>query len=400
MELGLERVSIVAERMRLANPTFCSISVAGTNGKGSTVAMLEAILVAAGYKVGAYTSPHMLEYNERVRVAMQPATDTALCNAFQRIEDTRRETPLTYFEFGTLAALEVFRNENVDIALLEVGLGGRLDAVNVIDADVAIVTLIGIDHTRWLGNSRMEIGREKAGIFRAGRPAVCTDLDPPATVARTAEAVGARFLRLGRDFNIEREQQSWCWRSGNRVRTGLPFPAMRGDHQLHNAAGALMALETLADRVPVAQAHIRDGLLSALLPGRFQTLPGLPVQVLDVAHNAEAAAVLATTLQQQVIVGRTLAVVGMLKDKPLAAVMAAVRSVIDHWFLATLTVERGATAEELHTALKTTSPAAPASLHPDVLHAFEAARAEASERDRIVAFGSFYTVSDIISAEK
>ncbi|GMQ76538.1 MAG: bifunctional tetrahydrofolate synthase/dihydrofolate synthase [Gammaproteobacteria bacterium] len=400
MELGLDRVRVVAKRMGLMRPPFCTISVAGTNGKGSTVAMLEAIMDAAGYRVGAYTSPHILTYNERIRSGMQPASDARLCDAFEHIERARGDTPLTYFEFGTMAALHLFCEENLDVAVLEVGLGGRLDAVNVVDADVAIITAVDIDHTRWLGDDRERIGHEKAGIFRAGRPAICADPDPPQSVLRSADAVGARLLRLGRDFRAEPQVASWCWRSLQRVRAGLPYPTMRGAHQLHNAAGALMALEALSARLPVSQSHVRSGLLSAVLPGRFQTLPGMPVRVLDVAHNAQAASALAQTLKQQVVSGRTYAVVGMLRDKPAAAVMAAMAAVVDRWYLATLPVARGATAEQLCQALAAAGAEAPAARYDDVPSAYRAACSAAGAHDRIVVFGSFHTVSDIISLEK
>lgn len=397
MELGLDRVSVVADRLHLCNPTFCAISVAGTNGKGSTVAMLEAIAHAAGYKVGAYTSPHMHRYNERVRIAKKPVNDTQLCAAFEHIEHTRGDTPLTYFEFGTLAALQLFRQEQIDLAILEVGLGGRLDAVNVLDAEAAIVTSVGTDHKHWLGESREQIGREKAGIFRRGRPAICADPAPPASVPDVAEEVGARFLQIGRDFEIQRDITSWCWQAGRQVRAGLPYPALRGEHQLLNAAAALMALDTLSARVPVNQADVRSGLLAAVIPGRFQTLAGLPVRVLDVAHNIEAAVQLCATLKAQPVMGKTAAVLGMLEDKPIDRVVAAMAPIVDHWYLATLSVERGATAARLCEALQHAGVKTPVSLHADPVSAYRAACAGARQHDRVVVFGSFYTVSDILS---
>jgi dihydrofolate synthase/folylpolyglutamate synthase len=399
MELGLDRVSIVAERLALTQPPFRTISVAGTNGKGSTVAMLQAILHAAGYKVGAYTSPHMLRYNERVCIGADSVSDAQLCAAFERIEQTRSDTPLTYFEFGTLAALQLFAQQQVDVAILEVGLGGRLDAVNVIDADAAIVTSVGTDHTHWLGQGREQIGREKAGIFRRGRPAICADPDPPTSVRQVADKVGGQFLQIGDDFRIEREPASWCWRSRQQLRAGLPYPAMRGEYQVRNAAAALMALETLSEHLPVTQAQIRDGLLTAIIPGRFQTLPGWPVRVLDVAHNAEAAAALAETLKAQPVLGKTAAVLGILRDKPIERVMSAMAPVVDCWYLTTLATERGATAEELLAALKAVGIDASALLYPDPRSAYRAACNDAREPDRVVVFGSFYTVSDILSGE-
>lgn len=395
MELGLDRVSAVTARMGL-QPPFCTITVAGTNGKGSTVALLEAILHAAGYKVGTYTSPHMLRYNERVRIASDCASDQALCEAFAQIEHVRGEIPLTYFEFGTLAALHMFCAAGVEVALLEVGLGGRLDAVNVLDADAAIVTSIGTDHTHWLGESREQIGREKAGIFRAGRPAICADVDPPASIAERAAAVKARLLQIGRDFHVEREGSSWHWRSPTQLRAGLPHPAMRGEYQLRNAAAALMALECVRERLPVTQADVRNGLLQAQLPGRFQTLPGLPVRVLDVAHNAEAAQALAATLHAQAVPGQTLAVFGVLRDKPIIRMLSALAPIVQRWYLATLAVDRGSTAEELRAALTAAGIDAPVTLHPDPMSAFSSACQAARAHDRVVVLGSFYTVSDIL----
>lgn len=394
IKLGLDRIREVQKRLRAEQLPFPIVTVAGTNGKGSTVAMLESILHAAGYKVAAYTSPHLLDYNERVRIARLPVDDARLCAAFARVDHARHATPLTYFEFGTLAAIEVFRDARVDLAVLEVGLGGRLDAVNAWDADVAVITAIGIDHTEWLGPDRESIGREKAGVMRAGRAAVCSDPAPPASIAQAAQAIGARLYQLPRDFACERQGASWNWRSGESLRAGLPYPALRGDYQLDNAAGVLMALALLADRFPVTQAQVRAGLLDAALPGRFQTLPGTPARVLDVAHNPQAAQALAATLRQQRVPGRTLAVVGMLKDKPLREVLAVLAPGVDAWFLGSLPqTPRGASAEQLRAALP---PSATASVHADVASAYRAALVQARSQDRIVVFGSFYTVGAIL----
>ncbi|OGI52965.1 MAG: bifunctional folylpolyglutamate synthase/dihydrofolate synthase [Candidatus Muproteobacteria bacterium RIFCSPHIGHO2_02_FULL_65_16] len=398
MELGLERVHAVLEQMDLRRPGFCAVTVAGTNGKGSTVAMLEACLRAAGYKVGAYTSPHLVRYNERVRLDGRAATDAELCDAFARVEAARGETPLTYFEFGTLAAFDLFRAAGTEVAALEVGLGGRLDAVNGIDADAAIVTSIGIDHTSWLGPDRESIGREKAGVFRAGRPAICGDPAPPASIAATAAAVGADLLLLDRDFFIERGRDGWTWRHGSRVRAGLPYPALRGDYQLRNAACAVTALELLSGRFPLSQAHIRAGLLNAAIAGRFQVLPGAPVRVLDVAHNPDAVRALAATLRQQPAGGKTLAVFGMLKDKDIAASARAMEGVVDRWYVATLHTPRGATADEIAAALARAGVTAPVLAHADVIGAYDAACRDADARDRVVVFGSFHTVGDILSS--
>ncbi len=383
--------------MALRVPSYAVITVAGTNGKGSTVAMLDAILRAAGYRVGAYTSPHLVRYNERIRIDGVEASDSELCRAFERIEQARGATPLTYFEFGTLAAFECFHRARIDVAVLEVGMGGRLDAVNAVDADCAVLTAIDIDHTAWLGSTRAAIAREKAGVFRGGRPAVVSDPDPPAAVAEVAAAVGARLYRIDRDFSFERTEGGWNWRGPDRVRTGLPLPAMRGDYQLLNAAGVLMALELLADRFPVTQANIRDGLLNAVVQGRFQVLPGRPTRVLDVGHNPHAARALAATLRQQPVRGRSIAVFGMLKDKDVAGVAQALAGSFDAWHVATLTGERGAAADELAVTLHAHGVTAPISLYADPISAYEAACRAARDEDRVVVFGSFYTVGDILA---
>lgn len=384
--------------MRLRQPPFRVLTVAGTNGKGSAVAMLEAILRAAGYQTGAYTSPHLIKYNERVRVNGADATDEVLCAAFERIEAARGEIPLTYFEFGTLAALDQFSRAGIDVAVLEVGLGGRLDAVNAIDADAAIVTSIGIDHVQWLGDTREAIGREKAGIFRRDRPAVCADPEPPASIAEAARAVGARLYQRDRDFFVERGDSGWTFRSPSGVRAGLPYPSLRGDYQLDNAAGVLMALEAVSDRLPVSQQQVREGLVTAVVAGRFQVLPGLPLRVLDVAHNPDAVRRLAVTLKQQPVAGRTLAVFGMLRDKDIAGAARAMRDVVDAWYVTTLGgTERGASAEEAAQALAAAGIDKPVTKFTDARAAYADARRAAAPVDRIVVFGSFYMVGDILS---
>lgn len=384
------------DRLELAQLPFAVVTVTGTNGKGSTVAMLEQALHAAGYRVGAYTSPHLIDYNERVRLGTHEVSDAELCAAFERVEAARAATSLTYFEFGTLAAVELFRLRNVDIAILEVGLGGRLDAVNAWDADVAIVASVGIDHTDWLGPDRESIGAEKAGIFRADRCAICGDPDPPHSLLRHAAQIGARLRQLGRDFSFERSDGGWSWRAGDRVIAGLPYPAMRGDYQLRNAACVLMALDCLAGRFPVKIADIRAGLLNAVLPGRFQTLPGRPIRVLDVAHNPQAAEALARTLRAQPAAGRTIAVCAMLRDKPIAEVLAIVAPLIARWHVAGLGGERGTSAEDMHQALTQAGVRDAVALHVDVEQAYAAALAEAGDDDRIVVFGSFHTVGAIL----
>ncbi len=400
VELGLARVAEVRDRLDLAQPAFAIITVAGTNGKGSTVAMLEHVLHAAGYRVGAYTSPHLLDYNERVHIATEAVSDADLCAAFERVEVARADTPLTYFEFGTLAALGHFRQQNLDIAILEVGLGGRLDAVNAWDADVAIVTSVGIDHTEWLGPDRESIGREKAGIYRAQRCAICGDPEPPRSLIEVAEQAGAHLLCVNRDFDFERLPESWIWRALDKMHAGLPYPAMRGDYQLYNAACVIMALSCLAARFPVKMADIRAGLLNAVLPGRFQTLPGRPVRVLDVAHNAQAAKALAHTLSAQVVPGRTIAVCGMLHDKPIVEVLRILVPLVSSWHVAGLPGTRGTSTEDMRAALAAAGVSEGVGLHEDIEQAYAAALAEANENDRIVVFGSFHTVSAILRQPK
>jgi len=397
IELGLERMRIVRDRLGLSRLPFTLATVGGTNGKGSTVAMLAETWQAAGYRVGAYSSPHLLTFHERIRLGPRLVTDAELCAAFARVEQARGETPLTYFEFGTLAAVDLFREDRADLVVLEVGLGGRLDAVNAWDADVAIVTSVGTDHQDWLGTDREQIGFEKAGIFRAGRCAICGDPDPPQSLQAHARDIGARLLCLNRDFSVEANGTAWTWRAGSRVLSGLPHPSLRGDYQLLNAACVLMALDCLAVRWPVTTADIRAGLTRAILPGRFQTLPGVPRQVLDVAHNVEAAEALARTLASQAIAGRTQAVCAMLSDKPMAEVVRLLAPEIAHWHIAGLDVPRGASADVLHAAL-TQAGVTEVTEHPDLESAYRAALRDAGPDDRVLVFGSFHTVGAILRA--
>jgi len=383
--------------MGLRRPAFAAITITGTNGKGSTTVMCETILRRAGYRVGTYTSPHLIAYNERIRIDGRNVSDDDLCAAFERIEAARGTVPLTYFEFGTLAAFDIFRDAKIDIAVLEVGMGGRLDAVNAIDSDAAIVTAVDIDHTAWLGHTREAIGYEKAGIFREGRPAICGDPNPPAIIAAEAARIGAKLLQFNRDFFVERSGTEWTWRCGDRLRVGLPYPSLRGDYQLFNAACALTAIAMLADRFPVTQADVREGLISGVIPGRFQVLPGRPVRVLDVAHNAQAARSLAATLKQQRVEGRTLAVIGMLKDKDIVSVIGPLADVVDRWYPTTLHTPRGATAAQLIDSLAAAGVSALAQGYDDVHQAYAAAQREATEADRLVVFGSFHTVGDILA---
>jgi len=394
--LGLERIEAVRARMGLAFD--CPVvTVGGTNGKGSTCAMLEAILRAAGYRTGLYTSPHLLRYNERVRIAGAEAADEALAEGFAAVEAARGEVPLTYFEFGTLAAAWLFAREKPDALVLEVGLGGRLDAVNVFDADCAVLTSIGIDHVDYLGGTREAIGREKAGIFRAGRPAVVADPQPPQSVLEAAAALGARLVLIGRDFRCRADGAQWVFESPDGRRMTLAHPALRGAMQLRNAGAALAALEALRERLPIGMQDVRRGLAEVTLGGRFQVLPGRPQVVLDVAHNPEAAGVLASNLGASGFSPETIAVLGMLRDKDIEGVLRAMAARITRWHLATLGGPRGADAETLERALRAAGAAEPASRHPSVAAALAAARAEAGEGDKIVVFGSFLTVAEAMA---
>lgn len=395
--LGLDRVRAVLGR--LAIPKFCPIvTVGGTNGKGSTCAMLEAILGAAGYRVGCYTSPHLLRYNERVRIAGREADDAALGESFRMVETARGETALTYFEFGTLAAWAAFARSGLDVLVLEVGLGGRLDAVNVFDPDAAVLTSIGLDHQDYLGDTRERIGWEKAHIFRAGRPAIVGDPNPPQSVVEHARAIGAALAVIGREFGFTAEANQWRYFGPGGARGGLAYPALRGAVQLSNAACAIAVLDALRERLPVGAQDVRTGLARVELPGRFQVLPGEPAIVLDVAHNPQAASVLAENLAAMGPARRTLAVVGMLRDKDLAGVCARLRGRVDRWYAATLDNPRGATAAELAAAIAVADASADVREFPAPGLALAAAREEAGRDDRIVAFGSFFTVASVMAA--
>ena len=399
IELGLDRLFVV--KAALKQIQICPvITVGGTNGKGSTCAMLEAILTAAGYRVGLYTSPHLLHYNERVRINAQPASDEALCAAFAKVEKARGETPLTYFEFGTLGAWEVFASAGLDVIILEVGLGGRLDAVNIYDPDCAIVTGIDLDHVDFLGDTREKIAFEKAGIFRAGKPAICGDFQAPQILAEHAHKLGADLQLIGRDFGYETqtETRQWSWWGRKHAkRGGLAHPALRGTRQLGNASVVLAALDALQDKLPLSMAEIRKGLAVVELPGRFQTLPGRPVVVLDVAHNPQAARVLADNLLDQGFYGTTWAVCGMLRDKDMAGVIATLKGRIERWLPATLAGPRGASSDELTQCLRAAGETVEAGFDT-VVAAYTYAQEKAAENDRIVVFGSFLTVADVLES--
>ncbi len=394
--LGLDRVRRVLERLAL--PAFCPIVVVGgTNGKGSTCAMLEAILGAAGYRTGCYTSPHLVRYNERVRIAGRAVGDDVLVDGFAAVEAVRGGEPLTYFEFGTLAAWVAFARARIDALVLEVGLGGRLDAVNAFEPEVAVLTSVDLDHREYLGDTREQVGWEKAHIFRAGRPAIVGDPNPPASVVEHARSIGAGLLVIGREFGYAAEAGQWRYFGPGGARGGLAYPALRGAAQLGNAACAIAALDALHARLPVSAQDIRNGLAVVELPGRFQVLPGRPAVVLDVAHNPQAAGVLAENLAAMPPGRRTLAVVGMLRDKDLAGVLARLRGRVQGWYAATLDNPRGATAAALATAIVAADANAVVREFDSPRAAYAAALEEAGGDDRIVVFGSFFTVADVMA---
>jgi len=386
--LGLDRVQQVLGGMgvQIRCPV---ITVGGTNGKGSTCAMLESILCAGGQRTGRYTSPHLVRYNERVRVGGLEVDDESLSEGFAAVERARGQTPLTYFEFGTLAAIWVFAEQKIEAAILEVGLGGRLDAVNVLDANCAVLTSVGIDHVDYLGADRESIGREKAGIFRAGRPAVVADPDPPQSVL---QAPGEKLL-LGKDFGFSQQESQWTYWGPRGKRSGLAHPALRGSVQLRNAAAALCALDAL--ELPVAMQDVRRGLAQVALPGRFQVLPGRPQVILDVAHNVEAAKILAGNLSAAGFAPETIAVCGMLRDKDIGGVLRELAPRITRWHLASLPGARGASAAELEKHLSEADAAVEKFQSPT--RAFAAARERAAESDKIVVFGSFLTVGEVMA---
>ncbi|MDN5842867.1 MAG: bifunctional tetrahydrofolate synthase/dihydrofolate synthase [Alcaligenaceae bacterium] len=437
--LGLDRIRSVAQTMDFS--LECpKIVVAGTNGKGSTCAMLESILSNAGYRVGLYTSPHLLHFNERIRINGDLASDADIIRQFQRIEAARGDTTLTYFEMATLAALLLFQEARLDAVVLEVGLGGRLDAVNIVDADCAILTSVDLDHTDYLGDTREAIGWEKAHVFRPGAPAICADPMPPQTVIDYAAEIGADLWRFGYDFNYSGDRQQWAYGGREQRRNALGYPALRGANQLLNASAAIAALEALAPRLVVTQQDVRMGVLHVSLPGRMQILPGLPATILDVAHNPHAAAALGQNLDSMGHYPHTYAVVGMLHDKDIETTISKLARRVDRWLCASLDGPRGTSGKELAEIVQRVAggpvevgafernsvelsrahssegsmerkpgvrPASrPAVASRDVtvtsfddpVQAFAEARKLATDNDRILVFGSFTTVGPVLEA--
>jgi dihydrofolate synthase/folylpolyglutamate synthase len=397
IDLGLDRVRAVAQRMALRFDCPV-ITVAGTNGKGSTCAMLEAILLQAGWRTGVYTSPHLVHFEERCRIHGEIVQGQDLVPHFARVEAARQEVSLTYFEFSTLAIMSLMAQAGLDVAILEVGLGGRLDAVNIIDADCAVITSIDLDHQEFLGPDRESIGREKAGIMRTGRPVIVSDPVPPQSVLDRATEIGADLWRFGHDFNFSGDKQQWGWAGRGRRYSGLAYPALRGANQLVNASGVLAALQALRERIPVTAQAVRNGLAMVELPGRFQIVPGQPTLVLDVAHNPHSVAALAANLDAMGFYPTTHAVFGAMADKDLRPMLARMGPLVDRWYFTDLPTPRAETAARLMETWRAgeTRKDVLAGAYNEPMEALRAAIAAADPADRIVVFGSFYTVGGVL----
>lgn len=415
--MGLERVKQVILRLSL-RPNFKIITVAGTNGKGSTCAMLEQIYTQAGYQVGCYTSPHLLRYNERVRVNGHEVDDDALCLAFAAVEQARQgvsagdnEVALTYFEVGTLAAMWHFAQSDIDVAILEIGLGGRLDAVNAFEPNCSIVTSVDIDHQEFLGDTRESIGAEKAGVYRPSVPAICGDINPPQSLIVYAQKIAADFRRINHEFGFELSESGWHYLANGRVIHALPLPALQGAYQLMNASCAVAAVESLQTYLPVPTEAIAKAMLQVKLAGRFHTVSKSPWLILDVAHNPHAALALAENLKALKVqyrnkktaqAAKTRAVFAMLADKDIKGVVSAVKDEIDVWYVADIDHVRGASAIELANVISQVAPEAEVKVFGTAADACKQACIDkevcidADENDKIVVFGSFFTVSSVM----
>jgi len=397
IELGLERVAEVWGRVSAEEFNSVVITIAGTNGKGSSAALLESILLAAGYSVGCYTSPHLLRYNERIRVNGREETDQAICDSFARVDQARDGVTLTYFEFGTLAALDIFSTASLDVVVLEVGLGGRLDAVNILDPDAALITSIDIDHTEWLGETREEIALEKAGILRAGKPGVFAGDDPPMSLLASASELSVDLCVAGREFQCTQAKEHWSWTGRSSRHSNLPHPKTGGQFIYRNTSAVLMVLEQLQLRLPFSVDSIKLALNNLHIPGRFQLLPGPPEIILDVAHNAEAVRELAANLIELSGGGRTLVLFSALADKRITALVTPLVGLVDRWYVGEIKAERAASLDQLKQALVTAGvDGANVEIHHDLTTAMTKAMADAGTHDRLIVFGSFYTVAEIM----
>jgi dihydrofolate synthase / folylpolyglutamate synthase len=391
IELGLERCRRVAENMQLLLPNYFVISIAGTNGKGSCAVLLDTILREAGFKTGLYSSPHLLRYNERIKINGQELPDEMLCNAFSKINRARDKISLTYFEFGTLAAMDIFAENNIDIAIMEVGMGGRLDAVNMLDANIAIISTIDIDHQQWLGETRDEIAKEKAGIFRPMRPAICGDLNTPATIINVAEHLGTNLLQMGKDFHYEVSDRFWSWRSGFTQYQELPIPG-NGDFQIQNASTVLMALTTMQEKFPVSPEAILNGLENFSMPGRFHVIDGEFTLVIDVAHNSQSARVLKNNLIKMSHNRRVLLIIAMLNDKCHEKFISELLPCANILCISGLGGGRGASAKALESAIHAHDIDTQVMVFDKLNDAFAWANSEATSKDIVAITGSFITV--------
>ena len=397
IDLGLGRVKSVLERMDLEAKAPFTITVGGTNGKGSCVAMLDSIFRASGYRVGTYTSPHILKYNERICIDGHPVGDERIIQSFDRIDRLRGDNSLSFFEFGTLTALDIFNDEPLDVRILEVGLGGRLDAVNAITADVALVASIDIDHREWLGDTREKIGAEKAGIFRSGQVAVLGDPDVPCSVVAIAEQQGAKLSVLGKDFGYEHGGLSWTWFHGGRVLKDLPVPSIPGAHQFMNASAVLEVLNGSFAKRPVDEKAIRSGLSNVKLSGRFQFFPGTVPVLLDVAHNPQAVRMLKAYLLERFSESRIHAVFSVMRDKDIAEIIYEIKDQVDDWYLAPLKMTRAAQPEDLAKMMRKGGVGQVYSGFNNVMEAVDAAKNSARSGDLVLVFGSFFLVSEFLA---
>ena len=399
---GLERVGLVWQQLGgISKLPFTVVTIAGTNGKGSSVAMLESILRAAGYRTGTYTSPHLLQYNERICMDGKACDDKTICEAFDRIDKARGDTSLTYFEFATLAAADIFSRNKIDIAILEVGMGGRLDAVNLFDTDIALITPISLDHTAWLGTNREAIGYEKAGIIRQGKPVVCSENMPPESLIRYSASLESPTYLAGSEFNIVVDKDRWHWSNSHIQLKNLPFPALMGAYQFQNAAAVLQVIGLLNEQhYAISEDAIRRGLATVQLAGRFQQIDGDITTILDVTHNQQGAENLAKLLVEMPCHGQTIAVLSMLKDKDVAAVATILEPVIDVWYVAGLEGSRGMTSETLVAQLSKIIKGDTIRSFPTVIESYDQAIAGAKKGDRVLVFGSFHTVEAVLNAKR
>jgi len=399
IDLGLDRISQVYKSLNFSADFFCPvITVAGTNGKGSTVAFIESILKQSNQSVGSYTSPHLFKYNERIKINQKPVSDEDLCEAFDVIDQARGDVALTYFEFGTLAALVIFKKYQVSVAVLEVGLGGRLDAVNIIDADVSVISSVDIDHVDWLGDDVEIIAREKAGVMRSNKPSIVSIFKAPESLMNYAKEHKVKLIVLGKDYLYQSvSSERWQLKAHNLHYSDLPVPALKGSFQLQNASAAIMAISQLQLDRKLDPVNIATGLQKVSLAGRFQKISESPDVIVDVAHNEQSARMLSNTLGDNPVKGKTIAVVAMLADKAVDKVLEVIKIDIDHWLISELPTSRAMSSKNLAQAVRGAHTDVKLSVCESVTEACIKARTLASENDRIIVFGSFYTVSEAIA---